>query len=70
MVKARHFGNDQTALWALKDKWRHRITDYGAICERLGIKKAATMTLALYTEIAELELELQRHREMVAEREM
>ena len=60
MVDARDFGGDKSKLWTLEDKWRRRITDYGAACERVGVDKTFAMALALYTDIATLELEAQK----------
>ena len=81
MVNARDFGPGKTALWALKMKWRSDILAYGALCEQLGAatecteewkaidRKCITASLDLYTRAAELELDAQRYREMVAAKE-
>ena len=71
MVQAANFGNGQTQLWALTNKWRSDITRYGYLCEQLGAAspgsqasqqlRAETCRLAvdLYTRAAQLEMDAQ-----------
>ena len=79
MVNARDFGPGKTALWALRNKWRTDIIGYGQLCAALAKEQAGSeawcrlnhacsdMALDLYTRAAEMELDAQRYREMVAE---
>jgi len=78
MADARDFGPGKTALWVLKNKWRTDILAYGALCATIGMTESGTQAwadtqsrcdkalLALYTHAAEMELDAQRYREMVA----
>ena len=78
MVNARDFGNGKTALAALEHKWRTDIIVYGQLCAALAKEQAGSEAwhrlnracdkalLALYTHAAEMELDAQRYREMVA----
>ena len=78
MVRAADFGNGKTALWVLQNKWRTDILAYGALCATIGMTESGTQAwtdaqlrcskalLALYTHAAEMELDAQRYREMVA----
>ena len=60
MVQAANFGNGQTQLWALQNKWRSDVTRYGHLCEQLGAAACWELALDLYTHAAEIELRLQQ----------
>jgi len=72
MVRAANFGNGQTRLWSLQNKWRTDVIKYGYLCEQLGAAapgsqaaqqlraETSRLALALYTQAAAIELRLKQ----------
>ena len=79
MVQAANFGNGQTQLWSLRNKWRTDVSGYGYACEQLGRASPGSQAaqqlraetsrraLELYNRAAAIELRLKQLEERVDE---